>query len=99
MGPHTAGPSFELVSENVAVVAVRVVVEVVLVVLLGRPESLEIRHLRDDRVAPATRFALLAKDLVRDPPLQRCRSKNRRSILGANVVVLPVEYSCQALGP
>src|SRR5690349_15083161 len=79
-----------LISQVVTGVAVRVLLQIFLVVLLGARRRTGVYDLGDDRVLPLARRAHAGLDLLGDAPLLGRRDEYCRSILRAHVVALPV---------
>src|SRR5918995_5209024 len=77
-------------TNEVARVAVRVALEVVLVLPLGLPERARLRHLRHHLPWPATRRVDLGDGLLRDAALLAVEVEDRGAVARPDVVALAV---------
>src|SRR5690348_12399429 len=71
-------------------VAVRIVLQIVLVLRLGFPEVADRRHFGDDLARPQARRVHVGDRLLRHFSLLVARIENRRTVAGAFIVALTV---------
>ena len=90
-GPNPCNSFDELLlPQHMTLITPGVLLEVILVVLLGRPERTGLNNLGDDGVLEITASIDLGLDLLGCLSLRLGEVEDRRTVLGADVVVLTV---------